>query len=584
MPKVLKRNGSKAGEKRVSAKKPATVDEENREVLYPDPKVRLYLGEKALTAEDAKQLLGWQEETDKIKFDNSYCYEIRSIFSRKIRLFNNIRNRPITTSNLLTLRQEILRGRWRLNLENRIIGKTGLVFNGQHTLLALISAVEEWRKSPEDFPVWKTEPTIETSIAYGVEESDEVVNTMDTCKPRSLAEVLARSPYFAAMTPKGRISCSRILSYAIKLLWSRAGGDLGAFAPRRTHSESLDFLERHPKLLEATKHIYEEDTEGKISRYVSPGYAAGLLYLMGSVKSDPKAYRDNDPPVEASLDWSLWEKACEFFVLLAADGEALQPLKDRYIELRENGEPSVQEKTALLITAWDSWSVGKEISEKSLRLQYIQDEEEGTSRLAEMPILGGIDLGDPSERDEELIDTPDPTPEEIEQRKLLIKKPKKNTTPKYSAPSRKGAEWKKDDVAWVEDKDDPPYLAQLMEDPYEVDGGGQRVIVRAPDGEWEVEVDNLSLQKPADPMAKRPVMPKAAPPAKHQKLLNPKNLVIGSLKWVQPEKGEPWRGKILEINVKAKCARVLVTVGFQGAGNTVVVPLTQLRDSQPRVA
>src|SRR5262245_23709034 len=137
MPRVEKRREKAApqGKTQQAGKRP---------ILYPEVTVRMCLGENPLTVEQARQLLGWEEETAGVQFGPRHLVEVSRLVGRKIRCSNNINNRPIYKSDIESLQQEILRKRWRLNGETIIIGQSGLVLNGQHTLLGLILAEMEW--------------------------------------------------------------------------------------------------------------------------------------------------------------------------------------------------------------------------------------------------------------------------------------------------------------------------------------------------------------------------------------------------------------------------------------------------------
>ena len=70
------------------------------------------------------------------------------------------------------------------------------------------------------------------------------------------------------------------------------------------------------------------------------------------------------------------------------------------------------------IKAWRLYSTGKPITEKSLALHYVEDED-GIRRIAETPIVGGLDIGSLAEMNEEMVHhRPD------EKRKEEIKKQK----------------------------------------------------------------------------------------------------------------------------------------------------------------
>jgi hypothetical protein len=174
------------------------------DVLYPEPTCELCLGDTAITVDKAKDLLGWEEEEeDGPTFGEFYTKELAKAYGRKVRLKFNVANRPIYPDVFMRLRQEHLNRRWQFNGEPIIIGRCGHVLNGQHTLISLILAEQE-RTGPraQHWSLYHDKPiTMDKAIMYGVSEEDSVVNTMDTCKPRSLADVIYRSPYFA--TKKG---------------------------------------------------------------------------------------------------------------------------------------------------------------------------------------------------------------------------------------------------------------------------------------------------------------------------------------------------------------------------------------------
>ncbi len=580
------------------SKKVVTVE---RPLLYEKVTSRICAGDKAITVQQAKELLGWQEETDKVKFGNSYL--VQDIKGNKVSCVHNVTNRPIYGNVLKSLIQEHLRRRWRLNGEPIIVGRTGLILNGQHTLISLILAAQEWEEDREKWAAyWTDEPTMEKLIVLGIDECDETVNTMDTCKPRSLFDVICRSSYFAGMGSSERRNCARSLDYAVRLMWHRTGAGLDAFAPRRTHAESMAFVDAHPKLIECVKHIAEEDgDERHISRYCSPGYAAALLYLMGCSKSESDAYREAPHPDESMLDWSRWDDACNFWVLLGGSDESTKPVRVYLTKLLQENRGSNPERWAILIKAWNLHANKKKITEKDLTLSYL-DNEDGSKTLDECPTVGGIDLGDPSLIDEDQITTPDPTPEQIKNgaKKIRAKRVALST-------KRAGADWAKDDVAIVVDGADQ-YLATIIDAPYELDNGTSRVMVRdEKGGEWDVDLECLHLTPPVeddeedeladetdlvdedtiDTEVEEPIKPAKQP---KQKPTNPSKkgkgkpgqAQVGKVMWVSEKGSEPWRGRVVEINDRANVAKVQVDVGFQGAGLAKIAPLSCLSFNQPK--
>jgi hypothetical protein len=368
-----------------------------REVIYEKRSVKVCEGEKSLTGDQAKKLLGWTLEMGQLKFNSEYL--LKDTAGNKVRCLNNINNRPLYSSVWQTLMQEVLRRRWRFNGEPIIIGKTGLILNGQHTLVALVMAVEEWEKNKERWAEsWPTEPTLEKLVVFGVDEDDAVVNTMDTCKPRSLADVIYRSEFFSSMNTKDRRSAARIADYAVRMLWHRTGAGMDAFAPRRTHAESLDFINRHPKLLECIKHVYIENGTENLSQLLSLGYLSALMYLMGSCTTEREneektGYSQVTTPSESQLNWDMWDMVNDYIVLLASGNEDVKPVRTAIAALAADGLGSVQARCAVLIKGWNIFSCGDTIDPDGLALSWVEHED-GSKVLAECPIVGGIDLGE----------------------------------------------------------------------------------------------------------------------------------------------------------------------------------------------
>jgi hypothetical protein len=570
-------------------KKPKSVPIADRKAIYTSYSSVCCCGKDAITVEQAKELLGWRTESDQDKWGSDFMLLDRD--KKKVRCLNNVRNRPIYSAVVATLVQEHLRKRWQFNGEPIIVGRTGLILNGQHTLISLVLAAQDWAADKDKWSTtWKHEPTMEKLVVYGVDESDAVVNTMDTCRPRSFADVVYRSQYFASMKGGDQKRCARACDYAVRLLWHRTGACLDAFAPRRTHAESLDFLARHPKLLEAVQHVYEEDGDERlVARYVSVGYAAALLYLMATSETpDDSEYRTSDHPSEAMLDLGRWDKACEFWVVLASGDKTFKKV---FAEVVHEGG-SQAERWALVVKAWLSFVEHGKIKESGLNLAYVENDE-GVLRLAEHPACGGIDLGDPKEVDEEQVAANDPTPEQIERRA------KRKQTAKAQPPqtaSRAGAEWAEGDRAWVEVADGDHYLATLIESPYPCDDGQKRVMVRDGDGkDWEVAELDLRLTRPTaaatpatanSPAAAAPKAgsPLAASPKPKTKAKRPKSATswaTGNLCWVRDDEHGEWRGRIVDLQGKTT-AVVRVETGFQGAGVSRTVPLVRLHHEQSK--
>lgn len=361
-----------AKRKRTTKQKPVeSVEELN---------VRICTGEKALTVEQAKELIGWEEERDK-KFGTDYL--LKNSEKKKIRCSNNLTNRPLYLSVCKGLVQDILNGHWRFNGEPIIVGKDGSILNGQHTLVSLILAGEIWRNNRELYSL-ECEPTIERLVVYGVSNDDKTINTMDTCKPRSLQDVIYRSRFFKECSSSERKKVSRTCSYAIKLIWERIGLRTNR-SVSMTHAELLAFLENHLRIIEAVKFLQIESGHENLLSNISPlGSLSGMFYLMASSSSRAPDYKKVS--TEESLNFENWDKVEEFFVLLSSSSDAAKPLYRRIAELPSSG--CKEERLSLIAKSWNGFAAEGKIPSK-LDLKYVT--KEGMRVLAEHPTVGGVD-------------------------------------------------------------------------------------------------------------------------------------------------------------------------------------------------
>lgn len=437
--------------------KPPPVVEE-RKMEYPEENPVLFKGENGLTAEKAKELLGW-----KVVATKSDAVLLNDRFGSMVVCENNVRNRPLYRERYEAYVQEILTKHWAgpngdgvdtTNGEPIIIGQYEAVLNGQHQLLAVILAeqdrqqalagkgTEGWRAGV--IKSWGNTPVrIDKWVLFGISEDDRVVNTMDTCKPRSLADVIYRSEFFASSSKQVRQAAARDMDYAIRLLWARTGSDIDAFAPRRTHSEAIDMIHAHPRLVQAIKHIQEENRHepsapAPISNWISCGYAAGLLYLMAASGSDSEKYYEAENPSEKELDLDkdtplymfdsnnnmvnapMWHRACEFWRLFGLGGEVFKPVRHALgmCNSPDNGMGGTfREKVAVLLKAWNMFVSGEEFDEDELAPDYATTKDDKRI-LVDKTLVGGIDLGWSVKRKGkgsigESEQDSDPTPERI---------------------------------------------------------------------------------------------------------------------------------------------------------------------------
>ena len=214
-----------------------------------------------------------------------------------------------------------------------------------------------------------------------------------------LACLIDECEFFAKMPKNERKKVARITHHAVRMLWYRTGARHDAFTPSLPDAEFLDFIARHPRVLECVKRVHQVDGKANQLRpYMSPGYSAGLLYLMGSSATDPAAYHESDSPNEEALDWSMWDRACDFFVMLAGGAQETAAIRAAIDRVIENDGGSLAERWALIVKAWNAYTNGKAITPEALQLRY-DTHEEGVTRLSETPVVGGIDVGGTDEVD-----------------------------------------------------------------------------------------------------------------------------------------------------------------------------------------
>ena len=413
-------------EPKKSSKK--TPEKPESPIKYPEIFVSLALGEDAITATQAKEMLGW-EETDSADAAILVDENKKKIFCR-----NNGSNRPLNESWARQLGRDILNRNWAdsrngegmsINGETIIIGCRAAVLSAQHRLIGLILAEQMWENDETGTwkKKWETAPTIEGMIVYGVSEDPRVTRTLDNVRPRTLSDVLFCDPtIYSGVATKDRVKLVKVVENAVKLLWHRTGADANAFAPKATHSEAVDFIQRHNKILKCAKHMYKEEEANPIKPYVSTGYAAALLYLMSA--SDTEVVKYSKSHSEKHIDFGQWDLACEFFQGFAKNLEAFKPIRTAIATLAdpETGTGgSLAEKLAIIIKGWNLYKSGEEITAAGLTLEYSQEDDQDPV-LAETPLVGGIDIGEPDEEDDEDEETEeDNTPEAHKKRAAEIK-------------------------------------------------------------------------------------------------------------------------------------------------------------------
>ena len=346
------------------------------------------------SADDAKKLLGWEEEKEGQDFGDKFDLKIGK---RKVRLTNNPSNRPYRPALGKRYANEILRKKWKLNGETIISDSKEHIQSGQHRLVGLVLAEEERKAHPKvvaDRFGWRGPITIPVILVSGISNHPSVVDTLDLGQKRSLGDVIYRRHEFRTgkeLSPGDVKKLSNILSVAIRLVWLRAGGKTVSDAKHFPHSEALDFLGQHPKLVDAVSFIYSEDQsdEGqRIRSKISLGYAAALLYLAGTSSTDLEKAEEPDT--------KLWGKSEEFWVLFAseaglADGHPALALSKALRKVDASGAMGRDEVVGLAVKAINAFFDGSKLDAKTIRMKRVTNPDTGKRELGEEPRLGGYD-------------------------------------------------------------------------------------------------------------------------------------------------------------------------------------------------
>jgi len=410
---------------------PAPEAKANGEVIYTEREVLPCWGPRALTYEKVKELLDLESEpeftarmvaqnpkikkdaakfTDKVLAKHKVVVLCEDEDGNKLVAWKNAHNRPFDKEWAFRFRQEFLNGQWQCNGEAFIIGQRN-VLSGIKRAVGFCLAVQAYRKDPKAWPLCKGEPRWETVVSRGFPETPELIRTLDNVKPRTDADTIFSVGEFDHLSLAGKRECSNMLGKATNFLWDRTG--FGRKAPGqpkiyKTPSEDNAFRERHRKIYQAVKHVFEENAGRGISvMKLSPGLCAALLYLQGSGTSDAAAYRSVRPPREKGLDWSLWDKAKEFWTELAKAGDEKKKVRGSKLHeavksgltgLTDPNDPDsnaarLSEKLIVLAKAWDLFRQGKQVRTDSLAIDWVTANGETTLDPDQIQAFGAIDLG-----------------------------------------------------------------------------------------------------------------------------------------------------------------------------------------------
>jgi len=368
---------------------------DGREVIYPIVEVTIFdsAEDNKFGDEEARHLLGWTEPEENTTFDK---FHFRDLDKKPVFCSNKILQRPLYMTRVKELMYEILARNWQFNLETIIVGCSGAVLDGQHRLIALVLAVQEYHRNPDRYPAWDEPPYIDVIVALGAKESKEIVNTIGTGKPRSLADSFYASGVFDIEdNPKDLKQLCRMAEHSVRLLWLRTGAGLDNYNTKYSHSDALKFLENHATLMDYTKTLYEEnDGKHKKIEKFSGAYAPALFYLMATSATNPESYRKAYTRTEEILDFSREELAERYWMLLASEDKSVEAVTKAINALSAEGNYKENERVAILIKGWNVFvdESKDKITDKDVKLD-VKLNDFGSRILLEDPTVGGIDLG-----------------------------------------------------------------------------------------------------------------------------------------------------------------------------------------------
>jgi hypothetical protein len=464
-----------------------------------DKEVKLKRSDE-LDVDRAKELIGWESEADsKEEFGKDFLF--RDIEGNKIRLKNNLTNRPFSRSLALRYANEMLRGKWQLNAETWIIDKKAMSQSCQHRLVAVVFAEQMRLKNKEQWKEYGTRGpiTVPCILALGIDDSPDVVDTLDLGKGRSLGDVVYRNHDFGDDSDKERQQKSSILAGALKLVWIRLGGRTVSNAPHFPHSEALDFNEKHVRIREAVDFIYNENggagVEGnKIKNRISMAYAAALLYLMATAKTKFEKYETEGAD---ALSFSLWDKACEFWTLFAS-GAGLEKdnpilaLRHALDRIDAGAAASRDERVSMVIKAFNLWLDKNTASAKDIKIE--KRKVDGKLTPVEFPRLGGLDIEHvlPDDEEEEVEEDTDEEEEKAPRKgKPAASKPK---TGKPGKKSESNGKFRKGEWIWVNDPEGEHWKAKFKN--FKEHKGKTYAVVTAEDGDDYMTQEEISHDKP----------------------------------------------------------------------------------------
>lgn len=178
-------------------------------------------------------------------------------------LGKNRKNRNISRATVDAYARDMKAGKWRLTYDPIRFDQEGLLIDGQHRLLACLQAGKPF----------------DSLVVEGV--AGEANDVIDSGYKRYPATVLAANGYTYATV---------IAAAAVNLLQLKSTGDgvfRGSSKGRRTVSEIMGVLAKHPRLADSAEFIYNKHS-GRFVFGPPPALAVMMHYIIAHILKEPE--------------------------------------------------------------------------------------------------------------------------------------------------------------------------------------------------------------------------------------------------------------------------------------------------------
>ncbi len=430
------------------------------------------------TEAEAKKRIGWRLATEKDKENGRKSYKFIDEHGNRAEFVmdKNKTNRPFGLRLSEEYADRIFDQEWAGmkhnvsatgNGESMAWDRKGNVVSAAHRSVALILAnirrrrlINLGRKDLLDEKGINGEFVLpQQIIVEGVDPN--AADTTDVGKKRDLSDILFRRHEFADKPESVQAELSKALSVAVRLVWLRTNGYQVGGGPKLPNPEAIRFLESNPLLHEAVLKVYDLNEKGKkwISKHVSLGYAAGLLYLQAYCESNTEKYHAGE--LDMARRPHGWKRAEEFWTIFkdisSGEGKSKGPVIHDLIELfRESETKGVKgqlkdrdAKCTAVVRTFSVWS-GLDTSftkgNNKLLTNLTKTVGSGASKSLVIVVdrLGGIDMTLEALQDMDLV----ASKEELKREEI--------------------EGWKVGDTSWVVAKDEQgndvePWFGKIME-------------------------------------------------------------------------------------------------------------------------